>query len=49
MPGTGRSRTVCDARKQGKAYENIDGRLREFTESEPVFVTATIPLAADGE
>lgn len=32
----------------GKAYESIDGRVREFTESEPVFFTATVPLAADG-
>ncbi|MFI9082365.1 pyridoxamine 5'-phosphate oxidase family protein [Streptomyces sioyaensis] len=32
----------------GKTYESIDGRLREFIESQPVFFTATAPLAADG-
>ncbi|WP_447008287.1 pyridoxamine 5'-phosphate oxidase family protein [Saccharothrix isguenensis] len=32
----------------GKTYERIDGRLREFIEAQPVFFTATAPLAADG-
>ncbi|MBB5953517.1 putative pyridoxine 5'-phosphate oxidase superfamily flavin-nucleotide-binding protein [Saccharothrix tamanrassetensis] len=32
----------------GKVYERIDGRLREFIEAQPVFFTATAPLAADG-
>lgn len=32
----------------GKTYERIDGRLRTFIESQPVFFTATAPLAGDG-
>ncbi|MFD0269527.1 pyridoxamine 5'-phosphate oxidase family protein [Streptomyces sp. NPDC127106] len=32
----------------GKLYERIDGRLRTFIEEQPVFFTATAPLAADG-
>ncbi|MEU2749184.1 pyridoxamine 5'-phosphate oxidase family protein [Streptomyces collinus] len=32
----------------GKTYERIDGRLRTFIEAQPVFFTATAPLAADG-
>lgn len=32
----------------GKTYEGITGRLREFIERQPVFFTATAPLAADG-
>ena len=32
----------------GKTYERIEGRLREFIEQQPVFFTATAPLAADG-
>ncbi|MEU4745284.1 pyridoxamine 5'-phosphate oxidase family protein [Actinosynnema sp. NPDC023658] len=32
----------------GKTYERIDGRLRQFIEDQPVFFTATAPLAADG-
>lgn len=32
----------------GKTYERIDGRLRTFIESQPIFFTATSPLAADG-
>ncbi|MFE9425369.1 pyridoxamine 5'-phosphate oxidase family protein [Kitasatospora sp. NPDC006697] len=32
----------------GKTYERIDGRLRSFIESQPVFFTATAPLAGDG-
>ncbi len=32
----------------GKTYERIDGRLREFIETQPVFFTATAPLAGDG-
>lgn len=32
----------------GKEYERIDGRLREFIEAQPVFFTATAPLAGDG-
>ncbi|MBC9725580.1 pyridoxamine 5'-phosphate oxidase family protein [Streptomyces sp. TRM68367] len=32
----------------GKTYERIDGRLRGFIESQPVFFTATAPLSADG-
>ena len=32
----------------GKTYENIDGRLRAFIERQPVFFTATAPLAGDG-
>ncbi|NUT91599.1 MAG: pyridoxamine 5'-phosphate oxidase family protein [Saccharothrix sp.] len=32
----------------GKVYERIDGRLRDFIEAQPVFFTATAPLAADG-
>ena len=32
----------------GKTYERIDGRLRTFIESQPLFFTATAPLAGDG-
>lgn len=32
----------------GKTYERIDGRLRTFIEAQPVFFTATAPLAGDG-
>ncbi|MFJ7340309.1 pyridoxamine 5'-phosphate oxidase family protein [Streptomyces sp. NPDC101110] len=32
----------------GKTHERIDGRLRTFIEGQPVFFTATAPLAADG-
>jgi hypothetical protein len=32
----------------GKTYERIDGRLKDFIEAQPVFFTATAPLAGDG-
>ncbi|MGW6689664.1 pyridoxamine 5'-phosphate oxidase family protein [Streptomyces sp. NPDC054961] len=32
----------------GKLHERIDGRLRTFIEEQPVFFTATAPLAGDG-
>ncbi|MGW7072433.1 pyridoxamine 5'-phosphate oxidase family protein [Streptomyces sp. NPDC054855] len=32
----------------GKTHERIDGRLRSFIEAQPVFFTATAPLADDG-
>ncbi|MFI6731740.1 pyridoxamine 5'-phosphate oxidase family protein [Nonomuraea sp. NPDC050451] len=32
----------------GKTYERITGRLRAFIEAQPVFFTATAPLAGDG-
>ncbi|WP_405557041.1 pyridoxamine 5'-phosphate oxidase family protein [Streptomyces sp. NBC_01171] len=32
----------------GKTYERIDGRLRRFIEEQPLFFTATAPLAGDG-
>ncbi|WP_437043146.1 pyridoxamine 5'-phosphate oxidase family protein [Streptomyces sp. enrichment culture] len=32
----------------GKTYDRIDGRLRAFIESQPLFFTATAPLGADG-
>ncbi|QUI30815.1 pyridoxamine 5'-phosphate oxidase family protein [Streptomyces alfalfae] len=32
----------------GKTYERIDGRLRTFIEEQPMFFTATAPLADDG-
>ncbi|MFI7078517.1 pyridoxamine 5'-phosphate oxidase family protein [Micromonospora sp. NPDC049903] len=32
----------------GKTYERIDGRLRDFIEAQPMFFTATAPLAGDG-
>ncbi|MEV4711952.1 pyridoxamine 5'-phosphate oxidase family protein [Micromonospora sp. NPDC049374] len=32
----------------GKTYERIEGRLREFIETQPMFFTATAPLAGDG-
>ncbi|WP_093801792.1 pyridoxamine 5'-phosphate oxidase family protein [Streptomyces sp. Wb2n-11] len=32
----------------GKLYDRIDGRIRTFIEDQPVFFTATAPLAADG-
>ncbi|MXM63714.1 pyridoxamine 5'-phosphate oxidase family protein [Streptomyces sp. HUCO-GS316] len=32
----------------GKTYERIDGRLRTFIEAQPLFFTASAPLAGDG-
>jgi hypothetical protein len=32
----------------GKTYERIDGRLRTFIEAQPMFFTATAPMAGDG-
>ncbi|MFK0237216.1 pyridoxamine 5'-phosphate oxidase family protein [Streptomyces vinaceus] len=32
----------------GKLYARMDGRLRAFIEEQPVFFTATAPLAGDG-
>lgn len=32
----------------GKTYERIEGRLRTFIEAQPLFFTASAPLAADG-
>ncbi|WP_229341314.1 pyridoxamine 5'-phosphate oxidase family protein [Streptomyces flavotricini] len=32
----------------GKLYARIDGRIRTFIEEQPVFFTATAPLAGDG-
>ncbi|MEV1333786.1 pyridoxamine 5'-phosphate oxidase family protein [Micromonospora costi] len=32
----------------GKTHERIDGRLRTFIEEQPMFFTATAPLAGDG-
>ncbi|MEU6310463.1 pyridoxamine 5'-phosphate oxidase family protein [Streptomyces sp. NPDC047014] len=32
----------------GKLHERIDDRLRKFIEAQPVFFTATAPLAGDG-
>ncbi|MFG2995697.1 pyridoxamine 5'-phosphate oxidase family protein [Streptomyces sp. NPDC048340] len=32
----------------GKLHDRIDGRLREFIEAQPMFFTATAPLAGDG-
>ncbi|MFJ8733209.1 pyridoxamine 5'-phosphate oxidase family protein [Streptomyces bauhiniae] len=32
----------------GKTYERIDGKLRRFIEEQPLFFTATAPLAGDG-
>ncbi|MGW6530001.1 pyridoxamine 5'-phosphate oxidase family protein [Streptomyces venezuelae] len=32
----------------GKTHERIDGRLRTFIEEQPMFFTATAPLADDG-
>ncbi|WP_354642158.1 pyridoxamine 5'-phosphate oxidase family protein [Kitasatospora camelliae] len=32
----------------GKTYERIEGRLRRFIESQPVYFVATAPLSADG-
>jgi hypothetical protein len=32
----------------GKTHERIDGRLRDFIEAQPMFFTATAPLAANG-
>src|SRR3954463_9005341 len=32
----------------GKTHECIDGRLRSFIEQQPMFFTATAPLAGDG-
>ncbi|MFI6263563.1 pyridoxamine 5'-phosphate oxidase family protein [Micromonospora sp. NPDC051006] len=32
----------------GKTHERIEGRLRSFIEEQPIFFTATAPLAGDG-
>ncbi|MEV5988116.1 pyridoxamine 5'-phosphate oxidase family protein [Streptomyces sp. NPDC052051] len=32
----------------GKSHERLDGRLRTFIESQPLFFTATAPLSGDG-
>ncbi|MFJ6845645.1 pyridoxamine 5'-phosphate oxidase family protein [Streptomyces griseoluteus] len=32
----------------GKTYERIDGKVRRFIEEQPLFFTATAPLAGDG-
>lgn len=32
----------------GKTYERIDGKIRRFIEEQPLFFTATAPLAGDG-
>ncbi|MEV0005314.1 pyridoxamine 5'-phosphate oxidase family protein [Micromonospora sp. NPDC050980] len=32
----------------GKTYERIDGRLRKFIETQPMFFVATAPLSGDG-
>jgi hypothetical protein len=32
----------------GKRYEQIDGRLRDFIDAQPLFFVATAPLAGDG-
>ncbi|WBB68765.1 pyridoxamine 5'-phosphate oxidase family protein [Micromonospora sp. WMMD812] len=32
----------------GKTYDRIDGRLRTFIDDQPMFFTATAPLAGDG-
>ncbi|MFC7467147.1 hypothetical protein ACFQVA_05295 [Actinomadura keratinilytica] len=32
----------------GKEYARVEGRLRAFIEAQPVFFTASAPLAADG-
>ncbi|UQX00346.1 pyridoxamine 5'-phosphate oxidase family protein [Streptomyces sp. RerS4] len=32
----------------GKLHDRIDGRLRAFIEAQPIFFTATAPLAGDG-
>lgn len=32
----------------GKTYDQIDGRLREFVEQQPLFFVATAPLSAEG-
>jgi hypothetical protein len=39
---------MCQAAAVGKTHERIAGRLREFIEAQPVFFTATAPLAATG-
>lgn len=33
----------------GKTYERIEGRLREFIETQPIFFTSTAPLADGGK
>ena len=33
----------------GKTYERIEGRLREFIETQPIFFTSTAPLAGTGK
>lgn len=32
----------------GKTHPGVEGRLREFIESQPLFFTATAPLSGDG-
>jgi hypothetical protein len=39
---------AVDTAHMGKTYERIDGRLRTFIEEQPVFFTASAPLAGDG-
>ncbi|MGN0120466.1 MAG: pyridoxamine 5'-phosphate oxidase family protein, partial [Streptomyces albidoflavus] len=34
--------------RMGKEYARVEGRLRAFIEAQPVFFTASAPLAADG-
>jgi hypothetical protein len=33
----------------GKTHERIEGRLRDFIETQPIFFTSTAPLAANGK
>jgi hypothetical protein len=36
------------AKRMGKLFDRIDGRLRSFIEEQPLFFTATAPLRGDG-
>ncbi len=42
------SPAAADNPGMGKTYERIEGRTRRFIEQQPVFFTATAPLAGDG-
>ncbi len=47
-PVTSARGTPPHTAQMGKTHERIAGRLRDFIERQPVFFTATAPLAGDG-
>lgn len=38
----------CEDPHTGQRYAAVEGRVRTFTEEQPVFFAATAPLAGDG-